>query len=133
MEVLNLRATNIEYIDSRIGCLKKLRKLDISGTQIKKLPKELGQLDNILELYAYDIDLEDLDFDKKIPVNLIRLDILYLLNNSTISQRSINGLYKPNERSHGSNLNCGFSYKIELLAIVRERIRSRHKSIELFG
>lgn len=75
MEVLNLHATNIEYIDSRIGCLKKLRKLDISRTQIKKLPKELGQLDNLLELYAYDIDLKDLDFDKKIPVNLIRLDI----------------------------------------------------------
>ncbi|XP_077244377.1 disease resistance protein At4g27190-like [Tasmannia lanceolata] len=47
LRVLNLSGTDIESLPKEVGELRALRVLNLSGTTIKSLPKEVGELNNL--------------------------------------------------------------------------------------
>jgi len=52
LEVLSMNnCKNLESIPSSIGCLKSLKKLDLSGcSELKKIPKNLGKVESLEEI-----------------------------------------------------------------------------------
>ena len=104
LEVLNMNSCNIRSVSPKIGALKALRKLDLSGNEIREfpasllslhalevldigdnpittLPDEIGQLQSLTYLSVYSTALHDL------PRSLISLDQLYINANKTLSSR----------------------------------------------
>ncbi|XP_059648029.1 disease resistance protein RUN1-like [Cornus florida] len=77
LEILILaRCTSLENIDPSIGNLKKLKVLDISHTNIRKLPDEICMLENLEVMDFTECSKLDADF----PSNMERLSSLRFLS-----------------------------------------------------
>ena len=60
LKQLYLDHNRLTILDSRIGQLRALEHLDISGNLIRRIPEEIGMLVNLKVLLAYDNPIDDL-------------------------------------------------------------------------
>lgn len=121
-KIIDLHERKLTDIPKEIGVLSNLQELYLYGNKLTSLPKEIGNLSNLKILYLADNSLNSIP--KEIG-NLINLQELYLANNSLISV--------PKELGNLSNLQMLYLTNNQLTRLPKELTKLNLQNFSLYA